>query len=140
MGLFNLNVKSVLLLSINIDRKKDMHQSCRPKLISVYRFICNIFWYNRITNRELWELSGMDKVETTIKRRKWKSCTSIIQKILDYDVPRNKRVGKPRSTWKSTGWEEIMLQCKTWTHIKIAKDRNKMGSLMRVIVLNESVQ
>lgn len=66
-------------------------------------------------NKERWELNGEEKLETSVKRRKWKWIGHTLRNIycteynvdLDY-LLRNTRVGRSNTTWRRIVRGELM--------------------------------
>ena len=91
-SIFNSKVKSVLLYGSETWRltKKIIAQlqafiNCR------LRYILGVWWPGKISNEELWQRTKQEKIEVTIRRRKWrwightlrKSATSITRLCLN---------------------------------------------------------
>ena len=73
LKLYNSNVKSVLLygsecwriIQSDFNKLAAFHNTCLRK-------ICKIFWPNKITNKDLYQLTSQRDIREEIKIRKWK--------------------------------------------------------------------
>jgi exonuclease III len=140
LKIFRSNVKEVLLYGAETWKTNKIHMTkIQTFLNKCLRIICNIFWPNRISNVDLWALTGEESIEETITRRKWKWIghtlrkpqNNITRQALDFNMPGKRRVGRPQNTWKRSIQKEIETENKTWKEVKkIAKDRQKWKDLV----------
>lgn len=143
LRLFRTNVKSVLLYGSESWKES---KRCFAKLQTFHnkclRIICRIFWPNKIANKDLWRLTNEEKIEATIKKRRWKwightlrkTNESITRQALDYNIEGKRKVGRPRNTWKRTVQRELEQFGMSWMEMKRkARDRKDWRVLVERI-------
>ena len=87
--------------------------------------IVKIYWPNTIRNEDLWELTGIEKLDVMIRRRKWnwightlrKPTEDIANQSLFWNPQGLRKKGRPRSTWKRTVVEEARAAEKEWREL-----------------------
>jgi hypothetical protein len=141
--LYNSNVKSVLLYGSECWRvvKTDMakidvfHNSC-------LRQLCRIFWPRKISNKELYEMTGCKNVTTEIKRRRFKwlghvlrmDTNSIPKTALRWTPQGKRKRGRPKTTWRRTVMSELDELGISWGEAQSrAKDRQDWRSIVAAL-------
>ena len=123
IGLFNSNVKSVLLYGAESWR---MTESIRSKL-QVFlnrclRRIMQVFWPEWVTNEELWRITKQKPIEQEIRERKWrwlghtlrKEEKNITRQALRWNPAGRRSRGRPKQTWRRTVEGEMKHANLTW--------------------------
>lgn len=96
------------------------------------RRILRIRWPNVISNEELWSQTNMEQIKATIMRRKWKWIGHTLRRpdgdiakvALDWNPQGNRKVGRPKTTWRRTVVNEAKSADKQWLEVKaLAKNR-----------------
>ena len=72
------------------------------------RQILGVWWYDRLSNEELWRSTSQEPIEQQIKRRKWRWLGHTLRKPADNVTrrglrwtPQGKRKrGRPKTTWR----------------------------------------
>ena len=135
LKIYNSNVKSVLLYGSESWRvnQRDMgkieafHNGC-------LRRILNIFWPNKISNSQLYEITGCRSVVNEIKKRRYRWLGHVfrmeqnqIPKVALNWTPTGKRKrGRPKTTWRRTVKTELdEIGLSMGQAQKIAQDRTK---------------
>ena len=133
LRIYNSNVKSVLLygsecwriIQTDFNKLSAFHNTCLRK-------ICKIFWPNKITNKDLYELTAQRDIRDEIKLRRWKWIGHVlrrdknnISKVSLRWTPTGKRKrGRPKETWRRTVESEIKEMGMSWPEVeKKAQDR-----------------
>ena len=136
--IYNSNVKSVLLYGSEcwcvvkrvINKVAAFHNSCLRKL-------CQIFWPQIISNKELYKKTGCHNIIEEIKRRRyrWLGHTmrmdeNRIPKVALHWLPTGKRNrGRPRTTWRRTIEADLKEMGSTWREMEtLAEDRQRWRS------------
>ena len=79
------------------------------------RYIMGIWWPRRISNEDLWQCTKQERVEVTIRRRKWgwightlrKSATNITWQSLEWNPQGSRKRGRPKKSWRRTVQKEF---------------------------------
>ena len=70
--IFNSNVKSVLLYGSETWRlTKKIITQLQTFINRRLRYILGVWWPRKISNEELWQCTQQERIEVTIRRRKW---------------------------------------------------------------------
>ena len=129
LQIFNTNVKSVLLYGAETWRTtKNMTDKIQTFINRCLRNILNIHWPEKITNKELWERSGQDKMEKQIKQRKWswightmrKPMTNPTRQALRWNPQGKRRRGRPYNSWRRSTEAEAREAQYTWHQLETA--------------------
>ncbi|XP_048759391.2 uncharacterized protein LOC125668988 [Ostrea edulis] len=140
LKLFNSNVKSVLLygsecwriIQSDIQRIEAFHNSCLRKIHRIY-------WPNKITNKNLFNISKCSSISTQIKQRRFRWLGHLLrmpsEKIpktaLHWTPPGKRKPDRPRTTWRRTIQVELQEEGYTWVQAQhLAKDRDKWRKLV----------
>ena len=143
LKLYNSNVKSVLLygsecwriIQSDFNKLAAFHNTCLRK-------ICKIFWPNKITNKDLYQLTSQRDIREEIKIRKWKWIGHVfrreknnISKVSMRWTPAGKRKrGRPKETWRRTVESELKEIGMTWAEAeKKAQDRKLWRELVMAL-------
>lgn len=135
LRIFQACIKSVLLYGSEtwLVNKKEMYK-LQVFVNKCLRIICRIHWPRRIRNEDLWEATGQEPIEKTIKKRKYRwighvlrrSPNCIARQALEWNPQGKRNVGRPKNTWRRTVEREITQLNKTWSQMKvIAQNRNR---------------
>ncbi|XP_055905305.1 uncharacterized protein LOC129940830 [Eupeodes corollae] len=84
--------------------------------------ILKIRWPQTISYQELSRRTGQRRLDIDIRKRKWqwightlrKPNDDIAKQSFDWNPQGSRRVGRPRTTWKSTVRSQANSQRKTW--------------------------
>lgn len=96
--------------------------------------ILKIYWPRVISNENLWALTGFEKMDLVIRRRKWnwightlrKPVDDIARQSLDWNPQGIRKRGRPKTTWKRTVVEEAKAGGKEWREVTaLAKNRTR---------------
>ena len=92
-----------------------------------------------IKNTDLWEKTKQTPVEQDIKKRKWlyightlrKPTNSITRGALQWNPQRQRRVGRPRITWKRNTTHEMEKLGYKWQDLtRLAQNRTEWWSII----------
>lgn len=138
--IFNTNVKSVLLYASETWKMdRDSTSKLQVFVNRCLRRILRVFWPNTISNEQLWERTGQQKIDLEIRRRKWrwlghtlrKPDTAIEKKALEWNPQGTRKRGRPCGTWKRTMEKEAGIVGRTWGQLRdLARDRNGWRALL----------
>jgi hypothetical protein len=138
--IFNSNVKAVLLYGAESWRTTKTNTKRLQTFINrCLRRILHLQWYDKITNKELWERTGQQPVEQEIRGRRWgwightlrKPPGSITRQALRWNPQGKRGKGRPRNTWRRELETEYKKAGKTWRDLeKIASDRTAWRALV----------
>ena len=134
LRLFNSNVKSVLLYGCETWTATD---NCIKRL-QVFtnwclRRILRIRWTERVRNKEVWERTEQEEIQTEVGRRRWRWIghtlrrpnSNITKKALEWNPQGCRSRGRPRGTWRRVIDEDMERSGYSWQRIKtIAQDRD----------------
>ena len=104
LGIFNTNVKSVLLYACETRRTtKALTNRLQTFVNRCLRNILNIRWEDRVSNENLWEQTEQERIEVQILRRKWgwlghtlrKPASNITRHALRWNPQGKRRPGRP---------------------------------------------
>ena len=142
LRIFKSNVLSVLLYgsecwrmtATDISKLETFQNKC-------LRQICKIFYPNIISNRDLLDLTRMDKLEFQIKKRRHR-LTGHILRMSSQRIPKvalkwtpahgKRNRGQPKTTWRRTMLADLKQLGLTIGEAEaVAKDRNRWRNLMR---------
>ena len=143
LRIFNSNVKSVLLYGSETWRVTNTLSSKLQTFInSCLRYILNIRWPEKISNRELWQRTNQDPITQQIARRKWrwightlrKAPGDITRHALEWNPQGKRRVGRPKTTWRRSCEEEMKTCGLSWGEAKkIAQNRVRWRSVAEAL-------
>ncbi|XP_019626733.1 PREDICTED: uncharacterized protein LOC109471784 [Branchiostoma belcheri] len=106
------------------------------------RYILGIWWPRKVSNQDLLEIAGQERVEMTIRRRKWrwightlrKPPESITRTALDWDPQGRRKRGRPRLSWKRGVRKDLTAANTSWQEVKkIARDRGRWRSFTEAL-------
>lgn len=132
--IFDSNVKSVLLYGSETWR---VTQSINNKLQTFcnrcLRSILGVWWPRIISNDELLRRTKQKRVGEDIRLRKWRWIghtlrrkNSIAREALEWNPQGQRRIGRPRKTWRSSVLEEAKRHGHSWATLKeMAADRER---------------
>ncbi|KAK9746057.1 hypothetical protein QE152_g6421 [Popillia japonica] len=95
------------------------------------------------------ERQGEESIETTITRRKWKWIghtfrkpnNNITRQALSYSIAGERRIGRPRNTWRRTTEDELGQLGTTWKETRsVARDRTKWRDMVERLCEKLKVQ
>ena len=99
-------------------------------------YILGVWWPKKISNEELWQRTLQERIEVTIRRRKWrwightlrKPATNITRLSLEWNPQGVSRKGGPKKSWRRTiqqeyedlgmSWQEVKRNAKDWVRWK----------------------
>ena len=136
--IYNSNVKSLLLygsecwriVKRNINKINAFHNSR-------LRRICNIFWPNKISNKDLYQKTGCTSIDLEINKRRLRWLGHVLRmsperiaKVALRWTPAGKRKrGRPKTTWRKTVETELSEMDLSWGEAQaIAKDKTQWKS------------
>ena len=142
LRLFKSNVLSVLLYGAETwFLNTAVVSKLQTYVNKCLRRIHKIFWPNKISNTELLERSDMSDIKLTIKQRKWrwlghtlrKGHDDITNQSLKWNPQGNRKVGRPKSTWKRELQNELKKEInKTLSEAStVAASKEKWKDLVR---------
>ncbi len=142
LRLFKSNVLSVLLYGAETwFLNTAVISKLQTYINKCLRRIHKIFWPNKISNTELLERSDMSDIKLTIKQRKWrwlghtlrKGQDDITNQSLKWNPQGNRKVGRPKSTWKRELQNELKKEInKTLSEAStVAASKEKWRDLVR---------
>jgi len=149
LRLFESNVKSVLLYACETWKvTASITKKLQTYINRCLRRILNIRWPRTISNSLLWQLTKQIPVEDEIRKRKWRwightlrrDKDNIARQALDYNPQGNRRLGRPRKTWKRTILKEIDAEGqRSWLQVKsLAADRDEWKRFVNALCSNRS--
>jgi hypothetical protein len=131
--IFNINVKSVLLLLLLLLHACETWNTTKQvtRRLQIFenkclRRIMNIKWTDKITNEELRRITHQKSIENQIKRRKWnwighilRKETGAIEKTASGCNPQGyRRRGRPKRVWRRTTEDEIRSTRRSRNEVK----------------------
>ena len=107
---------------------------CDENKIDVFQSRClrrifKIRWQERITNKEVLKMAGIENLSEDVGRRRWKFIGHIMRKEPNNDcrtaltwAPEGRRKrGRPRTTWRRTAKREMeKARWKNWNEVQMA--------------------
>ncbi|XP_078666916.1 uncharacterized protein LOC144908856 [Branchiostoma floridae x Branchiostoma belcheri] len=133
--IFESNVKSILLYGCETWGLTQVNIKKLQTFINArLRYILGIWWPRKVSNQDLLEIAGQERVEMTIRRRKWrwightlrKTPESITRTALDSDPQGRRKRGRPRLSWKRGVRKDLTAANTSWQEVKkIARDRGR---------------
>ncbi|KAI8522196.1 hypothetical protein Bbelb_019500 [Branchiostoma belcheri] len=108
LRIFESNVKSILLYGCETWGLTQANiKKLQTFINATLRYILGIWWPRKVSNQDL-EIAGQERVEMTIRRRKWrwiahtlrKPPESITRTALDWNPQGTRKRGRPRLSWK----------------------------------------
>lgn len=89
------------------------------------RRIHRVHWPTTISNEELWRVTGAEKVEKLVQRRKWswightlRKRDSVAKEALDWNPQGQRRRGRPKDTWRRVVLREVEANNTSWQQLK----------------------
>ena len=125
--IFNYNVKSVLLYGSETWRlTKKIITQLQTFTNRRLRYILGVWWPRKISNEELWQRTKQERIEVTIRRRKWrwighimrKPATNITRLSLEWNPKGVRRRGRPKKSWRRTIQQEYEDLGMSWDEVK----------------------
>ena len=133
--IFNSNVKSVLLYGCETWRETvSTIKSLQVFVNKCLRNILGIRWPEKISNKELWQRTKQQPIETVIRTRKlkWightlrKKQENVTRQALDWNPQGQRKRGRPKNTWRRGLENELKKIGTTWKLCKTkAQDRRE---------------
>ena len=140
LRLFNSNVKSVLLYGCEtwkitdstLKRVQTFINGCLRKLLKIK-------WQDRVKNKEVWERTGQEPMETQIGQRRWrwightlrKPASTTTRQALQWNPQGNRKRGRPRETWRRCVEKDMRKSGHSWNELgKVSRDKVKWKSLV----------
>ena len=137
---FNSNVKSVLLYGAETWKTTGgIMKRLQTFINGCLRRILKLKWQDKVKNEEVWERAGIDPIETTIGKRKWrwightlrKPATNTTRQALHWNPQGKRSQGRPRDSWRRGVERDRARLGVSWTELgKIAKDKERWRSLV----------
>ena len=112
------------------------------------RRILKIRWEDRITNKEVATLTGIDCIIAEIKQRRWRWLGHVMRmddnrhpKIALTWTPQGERTqARPRSTWRRTIYGERQDLKLSWSELRgLAQDRNGWRKFVSALCFRQGV-
>ncbi|KAI8514967.1 hypothetical protein Bbelb_075580 [Branchiostoma belcheri] len=135
LRIFESNVKSILLYGCETWGLTQVNIKKLQTFINArLRYILGIWWPRKVSNQDLLEIVGQERVEMTTRRRKWrwightlrKPPESITRTALDWDPQGRRKRGRPRLSWKRGVRKDLTAANTSWQEVKkIARDRGR---------------
>ena len=125
--IFDSIVKSVLLYGPETWRltKKTI---AKLQTSTNHRLQCifGVWWPRKISNEELWQHTKQERIEVTIRRRKWrwigqtlrKRVTNITRLSLEWNPQWARRKGRPKQSWRRAIQQEHEDFRMSWNQVK----------------------
>ena len=140
LRIFNTSVKSVLLYACETWRTTKASTNRLQTFVNrCLRNILNIRWEDRVSNEDLWQRTGQERIEVQIMRRKWgwlghtlrKPASNIARHALRWNPQGKRRPGRPRNTWRRSTEAEARTIGLNWTEMETAaKDQWKWRAMV----------
>ena len=112
-------------LLIDINRLSSFHNTSLRKIMK-------IFWPNKISNKDLHDITNTKDMETLLIQKRWRWLGHVLRKpsedmtkVALRRTPEGKR-GRPKTTWRRTIENEIKKRGHTWGTIE-RKTNNREG-------------
>ena len=88
------------------------------------RRILEIWWYDKMSNVELWKATDQESSEVLLKRRRWtwmghtlrKPRGNIARRALQWNPQGQRNRGRPKNTWRRGVEQEMREAGVTWVH------------------------
>ena len=126
--IFNFNVKSILLYGSETWKlMKKIITQLQTFTNRRLRYILGVWWPKKISNEELWQRTQQERIEVTIRRRKWrwishtlrKPATNIIRLSLEWNPQGVRRKGRLKKSWRRTIQQEYENLGMSWEEVKM---------------------
>ena len=150
LRIFSSNVKAVLLYGSETWRlTKRIISKLQTFINRRLRYIMGIWWPRRILNEDLWQCTKQERVEVTIRRRKWgwightlrKPATNIIRQSLEWKPQGSRKRGRPKKSWRRTVQKEFENIGLSWEAVKrTAQNRVRWKSVVEALCSGRSVE
>ena len=127
LRIFNSNVKSVLLYgSKTWQLTKTIVNKLQPFINHTLCYILGVLGPRKISNNDLWQCTNQERVQITIRRRKWKwidhslrkPVTNITRQALEWNPQGARKRGRPRKSWRRTTKQEYEDIGISWEQVK----------------------
>jgi hypothetical protein len=138
--LFNTNVKSVLLYGAEMWRTTVLTtRRIQTFINNCLRQILWIWWPDKISNVNLWQLTGQKSAKAEIQQRRWrwlghtlrKPATNITRQALRWNPQGKRKRGRPRNTWRRDLDADGKKLGYTWGQLeRMAQDRAKWRNIV----------
>ena len=138
--IFNTNVKPVLLYGCETSKTtQSLNNKLQVFINSRLRYILQVWWPNKISNKELWKKTKQEEISTTIKRRKWswightlkKVPTNTTKQALSHNPQGKRRQGRPNINWRRSTLQDLDKVRVAWQEAKaLAQKRVKWRNMV----------
>ena len=142
------NVKSVLLYGSETWKlTKKIITQLQTFTNRRLRYILRVWWPRKISNEELWQRTKQEKIEVTIRRRKWrwightlrKPATNITRLSLEWNPQGVRRMNRPKKSWRRTIQQEYEDLGMSWDEVKrTAKNRVRLKAAVEALCSGRS--
>ena len=111
--IFNTNVKPVLLYGCETWKTTQfLNNKLNVFINSRLRNILNVWWPNKISNRELWKKTKQEEISTTIKKNRVGLATHSekiqqIQLNKHWTNTHKRRQGRPKINWRRSTLQDL---------------------------------
>ena len=146
--IFNSNLKSVLLHGSETWRlTKKIITQLQTFTKRRLRYILGVWWPKMISNEELWQRTKQQRIELTIRRRKWrwightlgKPATNNTRLSLEWNSQGVRRKGRPKKSWRRTIQQEYEDLGMSWDEVKqTAKNRVRWKAAVEALCSGRS--
>ena len=146
--IFNSNMKSVLLYGSETWRlTKKIITQLQTFTNRRLWYILGVWWPRKISNEELWQCTKQERIEVTIRRRKWrwightlrKPATNITRLCLAWKPQGVRRRGRPKKSWRRTIQQEYEDLGMSWDEVKwTAKNRVRWKAAVEALCSGRS--
>jgi hypothetical protein len=125
--IFNSNVKSVLLYgSETWKTTKETTSKIQVFINTCLRRTLNVWWPNKISNEDLWDITGQVSIPQQLLKSKWqwlghtlrKPRDNITRQALQWNPQGRRRVGRPRNSWRRDLTAEIKRTGYGWAQLE----------------------
>ena len=148
MRIFNSNMKSILLYGSETWRlTKKIITQLQTFINRRLRYILGVWWPRKISNEELWQRTQQERIEATIRKRKWrwightlrKPASNITHLSLEWNPQEVRRRGRPKKSWRRTIQQEYEDLGMSWEEVKrTAKNRVRWKAVVEALCSGRS--
>ena len=149
LRIFKSNILSVLLYGSETWRyTKALHNKVQVFVNKGLRRILNIRWWEKVENEDLWRRANAESVECIIRRKRWnwightlrKSDECIAKQALRWNPQGQRKVGRPRNTWRKEVEKDMTQQGWNWSEVRRrAQDREGWKQLVCGLCSTEGI-
>ncbi|KAL7723952.1 hypothetical protein ACLKA6_002020 [Drosophila palustris] len=147
LRIFNACIKTILLYgSETWLTSQRMILKLQVFINKCLRIICSVFWPNRISNSDLWQLANEVPIQQQLMKKKWswighalrKPHNSITRTALEWNPQGSRRDGRPKCTWRRTTRIELTRHNISWDMAKqTAQNRVRWRNLVEALSSQE---